>query len=468
VLMKDAIQPNLLQTLEGTPAFVHAGPFANIAHGNSSIVADQIALKLAEYTVTESGFGADIGMEKFLDIKCRYSGLVPNVIVIVATVRALKMHGGGPKVVAGRPLDPAYTEENLALLEKGAVNLAKHIENAKLFGVPVCVAVNSFKYDTAAEVALVQKIAREAGAEGAFKCTHWMDGGKGAVELAEAVVGAAKRTNHFEYLYPLDWPIKKKIETIATKVYGADGVDYLPEAEAKVELYTRLGFDRLPICMAKTHLSLSHDPALKGRPRHSRVGGRGIPVSAVRDDADDAWTADAARILRRGPGSRDGKSRGAVLGLPDPHPVHLHLGRAGGARAVTARRHVARPTGVLHLARQLDELGPMREARRGGPLAHAVEIELVAAGRPVQGVDVPRTLERRDAGGWRSDATLVLMVGAVAVPVHVRHVAVGEVGAGGVPHAVLDDVNLGAGLTRIAHRLSDARRAHPEGAPLAG
>jgi methylenetetrahydrofolate dehydrogenase (NADP+) / methenyltetrahydrofolate cyclohydrolase / formyltetrahydrofolate synthetase len=279
VLMKDAIQPNLLQTLEGTPAFVHAGPFANIAHGNSSIVADQIALKLAEYTITESGFGADIGMEKFLDIKCRYSGLVPNAIVIVATVRALKMHGGGPKVVAGRPLDPAYTEENLALLERGAVNLAKHIENAKLFGIPVCVAVNSFKYDTAAEVALVQRIAREAGAEGAFKCTHWMDGGKGAVELAEAVVGAARRTNHFEYLYPLDWPIKRKIETIATKVYGADGVDYLPEAEAKIELYTRLGFDTLPICMAKTHLSLSHDPNLKGRPTGWRLPIRDIRAS---------------------------------------------------------------------------------------------------------------------------------------------------------------------------------------------
>jgi formyltetrahydrofolate synthetase len=279
VLMKDAIQPNLLQTLEGTPAFVHAGPFANIAHGNSSVVADQIALKLAEYTVTESGFGADIGMEKFLDIKCRYSGLVPNAIVIVATVRALKMHGGGPKVVAGRPLDPAYTEENLALLEKGAANLAKHIENAKLFGIPVCVAVNSFKYDTAAEVALVQRIAREAGSEGAFKCTHWMDGGKGAVELAEAVIGAAKRTSHFEYLYPLEWPIKKKIEAIATRVYGADGVDYLPEAEAKVALYTRLGFDRLPICMAKTHLSLSHDPALKGRPTGWRLPIRDIRAS---------------------------------------------------------------------------------------------------------------------------------------------------------------------------------------------
>jgi formyltetrahydrofolate synthetase len=279
VLMKDAVMPNLMQTLEGTPAFVHAGPFANIAHGNSSIVADQIALKLADYVVTESGFGADIGMEKFLDIKCRYSGLVPNVIVIVATVRALKMHGGGPKVVAGRPLDAAYTQENLELLEKGTANLAKHIENAKLFGIPVCVAVNSFKYDSPAEVALVQQIAREAGAEGAFKCTHWMHGGKGALELAEAVETAAKRTNHFEFLYPLDWPIKKKIETIATRVYGADGVDYTPEAEAKVELYSRLGFDRLPICMAKTHLSLSHDPALKGRPTGWRLPIRDIRAS---------------------------------------------------------------------------------------------------------------------------------------------------------------------------------------------
>ena len=279
VLMKDAVMPNLMQTLEGTPAFVHAGPFANIAHGNSSIVADQIALKLADYVVTESGFGADIGMEKFLDIKCRASGLIPNVIVVVATVRALKMHGGGPKVVAGKPLDPVYTEENLALLERGAVNLAKHIENAKLYGIPVCVAVNSFKYDTPAEVALVQRIAREAGAEGAFRCTHWMHGGKGAVELAEAVVGAAKRTNHFEFLYPLEWPIKKKIETIATRLYGADGVDYLPEAEAKVELYTRLGFDKLPICMAKTHLSLSHDPALKGRPTGWRLPIRDIRAS---------------------------------------------------------------------------------------------------------------------------------------------------------------------------------------------
>jgi len=232
--------------------------------------------------VTESGFGADIGMEKFLDIKCRYSGLIPNVIVIVATVRALKMHGGGPKVVAGRPLDKAYTEENLALLEKGAANLAKHVENAKLYGVPVVVAVNSFKYDSEAEIQLVRKIAQQAGAEGAFKCTHWMQGGKGAVELGEAVAAASKKTSNFQFLYPLDWSIKQKIETIAKKIYGADGVDYSPEAQAKVDLYTRMGFDKLPICMAKTHLSLTHDVNLKGRPTGWRLPVRDIRASVGR------------------------------------------------------------------------------------------------------------------------------------------------------------------------------------------
>jgi len=297
VLMKDALLPNLMQTLEGTPAFVHAGPFANIAHGNSSIVADQIALKLADYVVTESGFGADIGMEKFLDIKCRYSGLVPDTIVVVATVRALKMHGGGPKVVAGRPLDQAYKEENLALLEKGAVNLVKHIENAKLFGVPVCVAVNSFKYDTRAEVELIKKLALAAGAEGAFTCTHWMNGGKGAIELAEAVVAASKKPKKFEFLYPLDWPIKKKIETIAARIYGADGVDYLPEAEAKIALYTRLGFDKMPICMAKTHLSLSHDAALKGRPTGWR-----LPIRDIRASVGAGFLYPLCGTMRTMPG----------------------------------------------------------------------------------------------------------------------------------------------------------------------
>lgn len=296
VLMKDALMPNLLQTLEGTPAFVHAGPFANIAHGNSSIVADQIALKLADYLVTESGFGADIGMEKFMDVKCRYSGLIPNAVVIVATVRALKMHGGGPKVVAGRPLDKAYTEENLPLLEKGMANLLKHIENAKMFGVPVVVAVNSFKYDTDAEIKFVKRLVEGSGSV-AVKCTHWMNGGKGAIELAEAVMDATKKANHFEFLYPLDLPIKKKIETIATKIYGASGVDYAPEAEEKIALYTRLGFDKLPINMAKTHLSLTHDPNLKGRPTGWR-----LPIRDIRASVGAGFLYPLCGTMRTMPG----------------------------------------------------------------------------------------------------------------------------------------------------------------------
>jgi formyltetrahydrofolate synthetase len=279
VLMKDAIKPNLMQTLEGTPVFVHAGPFANIAHGNSSIIADRIALKLADYVVTESGFGADIGMEKFFDIKCRYSGLIPNVVVMVATVRALKMHGGGPKVVAGKPLDLTYTEENLDLLRAGLPNLQHHIKNTLRFGIPVVIAVNSFKSDTPAEVDLVRQAALEAGAEDSIVCTHWMEGGKGAVKLAEAVIKAAEKPSDFRFLYPLDWSIKQKIEILCKEIYGADGVDYLPEAEAKIELYTRLGFDKLPLCMAKTHLSLSHDPAIKGVPKGYRIPIRDIRAS---------------------------------------------------------------------------------------------------------------------------------------------------------------------------------------------
>ena len=267
VLMKDAIMPNLMQTVEGQPATVHAGPFANIAHGNSSIIADQIALKLADYVVTESGFGADMGMEKFLDIKCRYSGLIPNCVVLVATVRALKMHGGGPRVVAGKPLDHAYTSENLPLLEQGCANLEAHIENIKRYGVPVVVAINMFKDDTPAEIALIREKAIAAGAEDALLCTHWANGGDGAVELAHAVIAACEQPSAFQFLYPLEWSIKAKIEKIAMDIYGAGSVSYTPEAEAKIALYTRLGFDKLPICMAKTHLSLSHDPALKGRPQ---------------------------------------------------------------------------------------------------------------------------------------------------------------------------------------------------------
>lgn len=280
VLMKDAIMPNLMQTLEGTPALVHAGPFANIAHGNSSIVADQIALKLVGpdgYVLTESGFGADIGMEKFFNIKCRYSGLIPNAVVLVATIRALKMHGGGPKVVAGKPLDPAYTEENLELLEKGCVNMVVHIKNALRFGIPVVVAINRFKDDTENEVALVRKIALEAGAEDAVMSNHWAEGGQGSVELGKAVMAACEKPSNFKFLYPLDIPIKEKIETIAREIYGADGVEYSEKAEEQIADYNRLGFNKLPMCMAKTHLSLSHDPALKGAPK-----GFILPVREIR------------------------------------------------------------------------------------------------------------------------------------------------------------------------------------------
>jgi formyltetrahydrofolate synthetase len=278
VLMKDAIMPTLMQDLEGTPAFVHAGPFANIAHGNSSIIADKIALKLGDYVVTESGFGADIGMEKFFNIKCRYSGLIPNCVVLVATVRALKMHGGGPTVTAGRPLAHEYTEENLELLQAGLSNLQAHIENARRFGVPVVVAVNSFKKDTEAEVQLVREGAIRAGAEDAVVSRHWMEGGKGSVKLAEAVVAACELPSKFEFLYPLKGTsIKEKIEIICKEIYGADGVEYSEQAERKIKVYTRLGFDELPMCMAKTHLSLSADPALKGRPR-----GFTIPIRNIR------------------------------------------------------------------------------------------------------------------------------------------------------------------------------------------
>ena len=280
VLMKDAIKPNLMQTLEGNAAFVHAGPFANIAHGQSSIIADKIALKLADYVVTESGFGADIGMEKFFNIKCRYSGLTPNVVVMVATVRALKMHGGGPKVVAGKPLAQEYTEENLDLLRKGVANLERHIQNATKFGVKVIVAINSFATDTDSEVELIRQSALEFGATDAIKCTHWADGGAGTKKLAEAVVKAAEVKSDFQFLYPLEVSIKEKIETICREIYRADGVDYSPEAEAKIELYTKLGFDKLPMCMAKTHLSFSTDATLKGAPTGFRVMIRDIRASA--------------------------------------------------------------------------------------------------------------------------------------------------------------------------------------------
>jgi len=280
VLLKDAIKPTLLQTLEHGACFVHAGPFANIAHGNSSIIADQMAIRLGDYVVTESGFGADMGAEKFMDIKCRYSGLTPDAVVIVCTVRALKMHGGGFEFIPGQPVDKdAMQRPNIEAVAKGCANLEKMIENMKLFGIPVVVAVNNFDSDTKEEIEVIRQRAKAAGAEDALVSRVWLKGGDGGRELAEAVVKAANKPSDFKFLYPLDWSIKKKIETIATKIYGADGVDYLPLAEKKIDTYTKQGFDKLPICMAKTHLSLSHDPNLKNRPTGFRVPIRDVRAS---------------------------------------------------------------------------------------------------------------------------------------------------------------------------------------------
>jgi methylenetetrahydrofolate dehydrogenase (NADP+)/methenyltetrahydrofolate cyclohydrolase/formyltetrahydrofolate synthetase/formate--tetrahydrofolate ligase len=277
VLMRDALKPNLMQTLQGNPAFVHAGPFANIAHGNSSIVADQIALKLADYVITESGFGADMGAEKFFDIKCRVSGLRPDAAVIVATVRALKMHGGVGRVVAGQPLPSELVKENLPALEKGAENLIHHLRNVKKFGIPVVVAINRFTTDTVNEIKLLQKIAVEAGAEGAYTSEVWANGGEGGLELAEAVMAAAAKPSKFRFLYSPDAPIKEKIETIAREMYNADGVEYAPKAEQQIKHYERAGYSKFPICMAKTHLSISHEPLWKGRP-----SGYQLPIREVR------------------------------------------------------------------------------------------------------------------------------------------------------------------------------------------
>ncbi len=277
VLMKDAIRPTLMQTLENTPALVHAGPFANIAHGNSSILADLIGIKCADYLMTESGFGADIGAEKFFNIKCRYSGLKPDACVLVVTVRALKTHSDKYKVVAGRPLPKEMLEKNVADVEAGASNLRKQIENIKLHGVTPVVAINAFDSDHEEEIEAIKRIAIESGAIGAAVSRHWQDGGKGAIELAEMVVEAAEAESEFNFLYDLDSPIKDKIEAIATKIYGAKEVRYESKAAKQIRSYEKTGFGNLPICMAKTHLSISHDASLKGAP-----SGFVFPVREVR------------------------------------------------------------------------------------------------------------------------------------------------------------------------------------------
>jgi formate--tetrahydrofolate ligase len=277
VLMRDAIRPTLMQTLENTPALVHAGPFANVAHGNSSILADLIGIKCSDYLLTESGFGADIGAEKFFNIKCRYSGLKPDACVLVATIRALKSHSGKYRIAAGKALPPEMLEKNVADVEAGAENLIKQIENIKIHGVTPVVAINAFESDHPEEIEAVKRIAVEAGALGAAVSWHWAKGGDGAVELAEMVVQAAEQPSEFRFLYDLDTPIKDKIETIATKIYGADSVSYSVDADRQIQDYEANGFGDLPICMAKTHLSLSHDPMMKGAPKNFT-----LPVREVR------------------------------------------------------------------------------------------------------------------------------------------------------------------------------------------
>ncbi|MFH1753277.1 MAG: formate--tetrahydrofolate ligase, partial [Candidatus Omnitrophota bacterium] len=297
VLLKDAIKPTLMQTLEHTPCFVHAGPFANIAHGNSSIIADKIALKLTDYVVTESGFGADCGAEKFFDIKCRMSGLKPNAVVMVCTVRALKMHSGRFAVVAGKPLDKGLTTENIDAVIEGSTNLKKHIANMKNFGVPVVVAVNRFTPDTDREIEAIKKISFEAGAFDVVTSELWEKGSLGGRDLAKAVLKAAEEPSNFQFLYPLNASIKEKIETIATKIYGAKDVSYSEIAQEKIARFTKAGYGNLPICMAKTHLSLSHDPKLKGAP-----SGFTLPIKDIRASVGAGFLYPLCGDMRTMPG----------------------------------------------------------------------------------------------------------------------------------------------------------------------
>ncbi|HEY8167309.1 MAG TPA: formate--tetrahydrofolate ligase [Candidatus Limnocylindrales bacterium] len=326
VLMRDAIKPNLLQTLEGGPAFVHAGPFANIAHGNSSVLADRVALKLVDAVCTEAGFGADMGAQKFMDIKCRLGGIRPSAAVVVATIRALKMHGGVGRIVAGKPLDPALELEDPEAVRRGAANLAKQIENMRLYGVPVVAAINAFPGDAASEVAAVRDVAIAAGATDAVVATHFAEGGAGSEDLARAVWAVAQASGadgisgarDFRFLYPDEMPLAEKIETIATRIYGADGVDFGAGVVRKLEGIEADGHRALPICMAKTHLSLSTDPTKKGRPAGFRV-----PVRDVRLFAGAGFVTAYCGDMRTMPGlpSRPGgegvdiDAEGNVVGL---------------------------------------------------------------------------------------------------------------------------------------------------------
>uniref|UniRef100_A0A7S3A3S1 formate--tetrahydrofolate ligase n=2 Tax=Rhodosorus marinus TaxID=101924 RepID=A0A7S3A3S1_9RHOD len=283
VLMKDAIMPNLMQTLEGTPVFVHAGPFANIAHGNSSVVADQIAMKIVGpdgYVLTEAGFGADIGLEKFCNIKCRSSGMKPSAAILVATVRALKSHGGGPAVSAGTPLPVEYSQENVEMVENGFANLERHIKNTIGFGVPVVVCINRFKNDTDREIETVVRLSKAAGAFDAVPAEHFSKGGAGAKALAEAVVRACEAEAGFKLLYPDEMGLEDKIRKLSCDFYGAGDVELSDEAKAKIEQYNKLGYGNLPVCMAKTQYSFSADPKLKGAPKDFVIPVRDIRLSA--------------------------------------------------------------------------------------------------------------------------------------------------------------------------------------------
>jgi formate--tetrahydrofolate ligase len=296
VIMRDAIKPNLLQTLENTPVLVHAGPFGNIAHGNSSVVADLIGIHTGDFLITEAGFGADMGAERFFNIKCRVSGLKPDAAVVVTTVRALKTHSGRHHVVAGRPLPEAMLAENPDEVHAGAANLRKHVENVRMHGVTPVIAINAMPEDFPSEHAAIMQIAEEMGIRSAV-CTNFADGGRGAVELAEAVAKAAEEPVDFQFLYPSEASLREKIETIATRVYGADGVDYLPAAAKQLDTYERNGFGNLPICVAKTPLSLSFDPALKGAPTGWR-----LPVREVRASVGAGFIYPICGDMRTMPG----------------------------------------------------------------------------------------------------------------------------------------------------------------------
>ena len=280
VVLRDAIKPTLMQTLENTPCLIHAGPFGNIAHGNSSIIADYIGLKYCDYVVTEAGFGADMGAEKFVNIKCRVSGLKPDACVLVCSIRALKMHSGKYNVVAGKQLPQGLLEENLVALVQGFPNLIKQIENIQIYGIPIVVAINKFPTDTEKEIELVKQEAKQYGVSDVVVSEVFAKGSEGGIELAEAVVKASEKPFEFKFLYPGESSIKNKIKTIVTKVYGGDDADFLPESDKDIDCFEKWGFGHLPICMAKTHLSISHDPKLKGRPKGFQVPIRDIRIAS--------------------------------------------------------------------------------------------------------------------------------------------------------------------------------------------